>query len=278
LFEPIVEDLKENIGALFDLKAMCVNILQDDLDLLVEMFQQLGRREFKFIEHFSAVMGFFLGVLQLGIYQATKDWPPWASFMVLPCSGLVIGYFTNWAGINLIFRPVHPHYFCGGYVNFQGVFLKRQYQVAGELATLTCQQMIYTRNIIKFVVESPEYYKVVDMYRRYTFQAIEQSVGAARHLFPAVGLKDKFEEIKDDVVELFLDELRKDTIAEELSTYTDRVFDIENTMRDRLRLLPPDEFEGMLHPVFQEDEWMVLLLGAVLGVAVGTFQSWTLGA
>jgi uncharacterized membrane protein YheB (UPF0754 family) len=47
---------------------------------------------------------------------------------------------------------------------------------------------------------------------------------------------------------------------------------------DRLAALPPDRFEGMLHPVFEEDEWMIMVLGAVLGVVVGTIQSYALGA
>ena len=37
--------------------------------------------------------------------------------------------------------------------------------------------------------------------------------------------------------------------------------------------LPSKEFEGMLRPAFQEDEWMIMVLGGVLGVVVGTLQA-----
>ena len=32
------------------------------------------------------------------------------------------------------------------------------------------------------------------------------------------------------------------------------------------------EFEGVLHPVFEEDELKLILVGAALGTAVGVFQ------
>lgn len=36
------------------------------------------------------------------------------------------------------------------------------------------------------------------------------------------------------------------------------------------------EFEGVLHPVFEEDEVKLILVGGVLGAAVGVFQLFVL--
>jgi uncharacterized membrane protein YheB (UPF0754 family) len=36
--------------------------------------------------------------------------------------------------------------------------------------------------------------------------------------------------------------------------------------------LPPKEFEGVLHPAFQEDEITLIFLGGVLGAIVGVIQ------
>ena len=38
------------------------------------------------------------------------------------------------------------------------------------------------------------------------------------------------------------------------------------------------EFEQLLHPAFQEDEWILILVGGVLGAMVGFGQSYVLGA
>ncbi len=45
-----------------------------------------------------------------------------------------------------------------------------------------------------------------------------------------------------------------------------------------MEALPPEEFEGLLHPVFQEDEWKLVLMGGVLGVIIGFAQIQILGA
>ena len=36
--------------------------------------------------------------------------------------------------------------------------------------------------------------------------------------------------------------------------------------------LTPDEFEGLLRPAFQQDEWILIAVGAVLGFLVGEMQ------
>ena len=46
----------------------------------------------------------------------------------------------------------------------------------------------------------------------------------------------------------------------------------ERDMREKMAELPPDEFEGVLHPVFQEDELTLILVGAFLGLVVGGLQ------
>ena len=73
--------------------------------------------------------------------------------------------------------------------------------------------------------------------------------------------------------------------------YADSMFNIANLMRERLQGLPYKDFEQLLHPVFevgcvrvhlspllmaaltlQEDEWKLILVGAILGLAVGFLQ------
>ena len=54
--------------------------------------------------------------------------------------------------------------------------------------------------------------------------------------------------------------------------YMESTISLERDMRDKLAELPPDEFEGVLHPVFQEDEMTLILVGAFLGLVVGGLQ------
>jgi len=51
---------------------------------------------------------------------------------------------------------------------------------------------------------------------------------------------------------------------------------MERTIASRMSQLPPDEFEGVLHPAFQEDELTLIFLGGVLGCIVGIVQLFTM--
>ena len=47
---------------------------------------------------------------------------------------------------------------------------------------------------------------------------------------------------------------------------------METIIRQKMSELPPDEFEGVLHPAFQEDEIQLIILGGVLGAIAGALQ------
>ena len=44
-------------------------------------------------------------------------------------------------------------------------------------------------------------------------------------------------------------------------------------IEERLCQLPPEEFEDVLHSVFKEDEWLLILVGALLGMGAGWVQT-----
>ena len=54
--------------------------------------------------------------------------------------------------------------------------------------------------------------------------------------------------------------------------YTEAALGMEAELREKMAALPSAEFEGVLHPAFQEDEIKLILVGAVLGLGVGFFQ------
>jgi len=47
---------------------------------------------------------------------------------------------------------------------------------------------------------------------------------------------------------------------------------MQKTITEAMKKLSSQEFEAVLHPVFQEDELKLILVGAALGLGVGVFQ------
>ena len=50
-----------------------------------------------------------------------------------------------------------------------------------------------------------------------------------------------------------------------LHGYVDETLALKPTLKDNLRKLTPAQFERVLHPVFEEDELTLVIVGAVLG-------------
>lgn len=274
-FKPIMEDLRRDIKQILNLKEMCVQRFTDEPMLLIALFQHCGRKEFKFIQRCGAQMGLLLGIGQMGLYHL-MDGVKWMPWVFLPISGLLIGNFTNWLAIKMIFKPTHPHLLCGGKMNIQGLFLKRQQQVATELASMLTDSCMNAEQMIKYLVSSPGYQGALDIFERHTAKACDEVLGFARSFVPMAVGNERWTDLKRQVVDTMLEELPNH--ADSFVKYVDNALQIEETIASRLATLPPDQFEGMLHPAFEEDEWMLILLGGVLGVIVGLFQAAVLGS
>jgi hypothetical protein len=58
--------------------------------------------------------------------------------------------------------------------------------------------------------------------------------------------------------------------------YMDEVMQIETTISQSLRDMPPDEFIDILRPVFQADEIKLILVGGILGAAAGAVEEFAI--
>jgi len=47
---------------------------------------------------------------------------------------------------------------------------------------------------------------------------------------------------------------------------------VEKILSDRMQELSSSEFQDLLRPAFQEDEWILILVGGALGAVAGFFQ------
>jgi len=58
----------------------------------------------------------------------------------------------------------------------------------------------------------------------------------------------------------------------QLEAYATERLAVAATLETALNALPKDQFERVLRGIFDEDEWILVALGAVLGGLIGTLQ------
>ena len=107
--------------------------------------------------------------------------------------------------------------------------------------------------------------------------------GRTRQLIEFAIGTERFNQVKNQVIDEMLhcheldcmEEIQ--TVQKQLEQYTDEVMDLERLLRVKMAALPVDQFEGVLHPIFEEDEIKLIVIGAMLGLMVGIFQVTVIG-
>ncbi|MFH2006561.1 MAG: DUF445 domain-containing protein [bacterium] len=262
VIERITGDMKQNIHRIFDLKQVVVDALVRDKVVMNNVIISCARPEFRFLIKTGLYLGFLCGFVQMAV------WHFWQQWWLLPLFGAVIGYVTNWVALKLVFEPVRPKKLWG--MTFHGLFLKRQQEVAEAYAAQVESGILNPTNILEGLLRSDSADELFKIIHRRVSETVDESAGIAKPLVELVIGTDEFERIKARVVDRLLDELPKH--AHVLESYTLETLDIENTLRTKMAALPPEDFVGVIRPAFEQDEWMLVVGGGVLGAAVGLLQ------
>jgi len=258
----IMEEVRDNITDLFDLKKMAVESLVKKPELLNELFLKCGKDEFTFIQRSGIYFGFLFGLIQMGIWYYYPAW--W----ILPVGGLFVGFATNWLALKMIFEPTNPVGF--GPIKIQGLFIKRQQEVAVEYAKIVAGNIMTVDKIFERLLDSKNSDKMVEIVTHNVMSGVDKAAGFHRALILMSAGTEKYDAIKEIALERFLEELPKS--VKQIFDYAGEALDLEYTLREKMAALAPEDFVGVLRPAFQEDEWILIMVGTALGCAAGFLQ------
>jgi uncharacterized membrane protein YheB (UPF0754 family) len=264
----VTDDIGANIEHLMDVKLMVIRRIEERPELANRIFQDVGRKELRFIINFGFFFGAALGFPMVFITEAAPYW--W----VLPIGGVVIGYVTNWVALWMIFQPVHPHKI--GPLKLQGLFIRRQPEVADVYAGIIADDIVTLSNMGDELLHGPQSDRTRRMIETRLKPAVDRSIGAAR---PAVRLAvgpRQYDAIREAIA--------TEAVEYTMTPLSDPEFnrrrsgEIRSLIGERMRELPVEDFQELLRSAMREDEWLLLLHGAVLGFAAGCLHLAIFGA
>jgi len=262
LVQNLMKEAGENIEDLIDFKDMLVQRLEGDKHLLNRLFQEAGKVEFKFIIRSGLYFGFLFGLIQLTVWIFYKSW--W----VLPAFGVFVGYATNWFALNIIFRPLNPHRI--GPWTLQGLFLKRQKEVSAVWCRLVTTEILTVQHMIYAMMYGPKSDNTKALIKKNIQPVVDQAIEGYRSMAGIAVGEDALGSIRESVgekaVSVSTDPFDHWPFNRERSAV------IERMLRERMESMPPDQFQDLLRPCFQEDEFKLIMTGAVLGFLAGVAQ------
>ncbi len=262
LVSELMADIEGQIETLLDLKRMIQEHLTNNKELLVRIFLEVGDKEFRFIVNSGFFLGGLFGLVQMAVWYFYPQW--W----ILPLFGLLVGYATNIIALKLIFEPLRPKKIAGFVV--QGLFLKRQHEVSDTYSAIVTDEILTIRNMILEMLEGPKSDYAKAIIRRHLRRIVDESSGASKPLVQGALGPASFARLKgmagDKAVEV------AGSTFDDPAFNQDRAQVIKRIMQERMRELSPEGFQNMLRPAFQEDEWKLVLAGAILGLLAGIGQ------
>ncbi len=262
VIEEIMQSVKVNIAEVFDLKAMAIKKLTEDKALLNSIFLKVGEQEFKFIEQSGAYFGFLFGFIQMVIWLIYPAW--WQ----LPVGGLIVGYLTNDLALRMIFQPQTPINIFG--FKLQGLFIKRQKEVAKAYAKIIADNIMTMPNISEQIFKGQSVDKMIKIIEKHVSQSVDNTAGFSSSLIKFTTGSQAYENIKLVTTQRFVEATPQ--YIHVIFDYAKQALDIEHTLREKMGGLPAPEFVGFLRPVFQEDEMKLIIIGAILGMLAGFLQ------
>lgn len=262
IIRELMTEVRTNVRYMFDLKGMITRVLVRQKTLLNHIFLETGRSEFIFIGRSGAYFGFAFGLIQMLIWMFAQAW--W----LLPFFGLLVGWATNWLALKMIFNPKKPHRVAG--ITIQGLFFKRQQEVAADYGSLVATEILTPQNILEEILTGPYAEKLFALVQAEVQRAIDSSASVARPFVTWTLGNDDYERIKAEAVREVV--ARMPQTLSHMTGYAHDAMAIQETLVTRLQNLTPRQFEGMLRPAFEEDEWILIAVGAALGFVVGWFQ------
>jgi uncharacterized membrane protein YheB (UPF0754 family) len=262
IVEHMMIDVKNNFNEMLDLKYLAVSALTQNKKLLNQVFLKCGAQEFKFIEKSGLYFGFLFGLIQMAVWYFYTFW--W----ILPVFGVMVGYFTNYLALQLIFRPLKPIRIGGWQI--QGLFIKRQNEVSQEYSSIVAAKIISIENIFEYIIRGPGQEKLTAIVQQRIENTIEETAGITKPVIELATGSKMFMYIRNIASFRFMQELPMN--IRHVFGYAENALDLKKVLREKMIGLTPVEFEAFLRPVFKEDEFTLILVGAFLGGIAGLLQ------
>src|SRR5579862_8702903 len=230
----LTHEIGEHIERLIDVKLMVIK--RFDPELANRVFLDMGRRELKFIQNFGFLFGFALGIPVAAVTHFVTWW--W----LLPILGVVVGYVTNWVALWMIYEPPEPRRF--GRFSFQGLFIRRQPEVAGVYARIVSEEILTVSEFGRELLHGPQSDRTRALIEAAMRPAIDRAAGPARvAVRMAVGARE-YEAVRDafaaEPVERLMDPLSDPGFSARQSETMHRLIE------ERMREMSPREFGDML--------------------------------
>ncbi len=190
------------------------------------------------------------------------------SIYLLPFIAALIGWFTNFLAIKMLFHPKKPINL--GFYKLQGIFPKRQKVLAERLGSVVANNLVHFEDIKKSL-DDPA-----------AMATIHKTIEAHLETFLQTKLKENF-----PMLSMFLNDNTiqkiKNVLTNEIESilpmivnnYVDKIeqdLNIEKMVSEKVASFSSEKLEELLFAILKKEFRFIELVGAFLGFLIGIVQ------
>jgi uncharacterized membrane protein YheB (UPF0754 family) len=195
-----------------------------------------------------------------------------APLVALPLIGALIGWFTNYLAVKMLFHPKHPVPL--GLFTLHGVFPKRQRALAEKLGRVVSTELFSVDEVTAHIEQRAQSDEVIGLIGDHIEVILRQKLP---QVVPMVALVLN-DELIETVKTAFIDELRIfiSQVTEKLTSSVREDLDVHKIVEEKVLGFSSDKLEEILFAIMKREFRFIELIGAVLGFLIGVGQMWYL--
>jgi uncharacterized membrane protein YheB (UPF0754 family) len=186
----------------------------------------------------------------------------------LPLIGALIGWFTNYIAIKMLFHPRREIRIF--FIPIQGVFPKRQKDFARKLGQIVSEELLSVQDITKHLKEKATSEAIL---HHITLRLEEGITSRLPRVFPMLAMLltgDMTEKIKRVLLEQIAS--LNEELIDKLSGELEDELDMHRIVEEKVAAFSSDKLEEIVFAIMRREFKFVEMVGAILGFLIGVAQ------
>ena len=190
-------------------------------------------------------------------------------FIMMISVGALIGWFTNYLAIKLLFRPYKEINFL--FFKIQGLIPKRKNEIIENIADVVEQELISMTDIVNKFKNSEIDGEVLDnLLDKIVGEKLKNSILEKNPLLKMFVNDSLMDKIKEYVKKSILD--NKEEIVEEIVKIVEEKINFKEIMLEKMENFSLKEIEDIILRVSKEELKHIEIIGGILGAVIAIFQ------
>lgn len=262
IVDNLLAQTRENLPAIIDIQLLAITTLVRNKEKLNKLMRETAGGAMTFVRRSGIYFGLMIGTVQMVAWAVVHN------IWIMPIFGLITGFVSDWVALNMLFAPRRPKKILG--ITLHGVLHADRAQITRNYAEIMAKDLFSPEAVFEAVLTGPGSDRLFAMVQKEILVALDESLGVAAPMAKlAVGTR-RYAELKDRIAVRAVELIP--ATAPMIRDYASENLDLAEILVSKMEQLDEEQFEGIMRPIFKDDELLMVTVGAVLGFLVGELQ------